>query len=53
MHGVRHRGAMAPQRKYGGGAVMHLPPPPNFRENSVMYTINIQCFLWKNSGMHA
>ena len=37
----------------GGGAVMHLAPPPDFRKNSVMYTINVQCFsLKKNNGMH-
>ena len=47
---------MAPPPKFqiGGGPLMYLAPPI-FRENSVMYTINVQCFSLKknNSGMHA
>ena len=44
-------GAMPPPpNSNGGGAVMYLaPPPPIFRENSVMYTINVQCFSLKKT----
>ena len=42
-------GPWPPKENGGGGEV-----PPNFRENSVMYTINVQWFsLKKNRGMHA
>ena len=46
------RGAMAPKERTGEGS--NAFGPPNFRENSVMYTINVQCFVLKKiSGMHA
>ena len=50
-HGVRHRGgqgAMAPPDFTREGASNALGPPPDFRKNSVMYTINVQCFSLKN-----
>ena len=40
----RGRGPWLPVKKVRG-AVIHLPT--NFRENSVMYTINVQCFSLK------
>ena len=37
-----------PPRFYsGGGAVMHLAPLPDFRKNSIMYTINVVFFYEK------
>ena len=40
-------GGHAPPPILLGGTVMHWPPPPDFRKNSVMYTINVQCFSLK------
>ena len=46
-------GGNGPQRTdWGGGSVMHLPPP-HFWENSVMYTINVQCFSLKKKQWNA
>ena len=49
-HGVRHRGGAgghAPPDFTGGGGSNAFGPPPDFRKNSVMYTINVQCFSLK------
>ena len=47
--------AMPYPQKNTGGALMHLHPPPNFRENllctQLMYKYSD--FLRKTSGMHA
>ena len=37
----------------GGGASNVFGPPPIFRENSVKYTINIQCFSLKKKQWNA
>ena len=41
-------GPWPPPRFYsGGGGSNAFGPPPDFRKNSVMYTINVQCFSLK------
>ena len=47
------QGAMAPQRKYWGWGSNAFAPPPNFRENSVMYQLMYSVFLWKKPQWNA